>query len=122
MERCEPSIEYLELFGVTVAFLNWLKLFRDNRICLHCDNQAVVHMINNSSSNCKHCMILLRLIVLESMVHNVTAVYVETKKNGKVDALLRLDLKRFWRLSGDNMSRNPTDIPKGFWPIGKIWW
>ena len=47
----QPSIEYLELFGVAVAVLNWLKLFRNKKIVLFCDNQAVVNMINNSTSN-----------------------------------------------------------------------
>ena len=44
----KPSIEYLELFGVTVAVLNWIKLFASRRIILFCDNEAVVHMINGT--------------------------------------------------------------------------
>ena len=68
--KVEPSIEYLELFGVTVAVLNWLKLFKNSKIVLFCDNEAVVHMINNSSSRCKNCMVLIRIIVLESLVCN----------------------------------------------------
>ena len=57
--RYNPSIEYLELFWVTVAVLHWLKLFKNKRIVLLCDNEAVVHMINNTSSSCKNCMVLL---------------------------------------------------------------
>ena len=122
MEICQPSIEYLELFGVAVAILNWIKLFKNKRIILHCDNEAVVHMINNTSAKCKHCMILLRLIVLETMVHNVkvTAHHVGTKANGKADALSRLDMKRFRSLD-DRMNRLPTQIPEELWPIKKIW-
>ena len=69
-ERCQPSIEYLELFAVTVGVLNWLKLFRNKKIVLFCDNIAVVNMINNASSKCKNCMVLLRMIVLEGLVCN----------------------------------------------------
>ena len=58
-EMVQPSIEYLELFGVTVVVLNWLKLFRKKKIVLFCDNMAVVNMINNASSNCKNCMVLI---------------------------------------------------------------
>ena len=29
MEKCEPSIEYLELFALVVGVLNWIKLFKN---------------------------------------------------------------------------------------------
>ena len=124
MDKYEPSIEYLELYAVTVAIMKWLKLFNNKRICLHCDNQSAVHMINNNSSSCKNCMVLLRLIVLEAMVQNVriTALHVGTKENGKADSLSRLDLARFWRISGYTMNRSPSEIPEDIWPISKIWW
>ena len=66
-----PSIEYLELFAVLVGVLNWIKFFCNRRIVLFCDNEAVVNMINNSSSSCKNCMVLIRLLVSESIVRNV---------------------------------------------------
>ena len=120
MKLNEPSIEYLELFAVAV--LNWIKLFRNNRICLHCDNEAVVFMINSNTSKCKHCMKIIRLIVLECMVYNVrvTALHIRTKANGKADALSRLDFKRFRKL-GKNMNELPSQIPREIWPMEKIW-
>ena len=57
-----PSIEYLELFAVLVGVLNWIKLFENHRIILFCDNEAVVNMINGSSSTCKNCMVLIRIL------------------------------------------------------------
>ena len=63
MQENEPSIEFLELFGVAVGVLNWIKFFANKKIALFCDNIAVVHMINNMTSGCKQCMALLRLIV-----------------------------------------------------------
>ena len=80
-QKYEPSIEYLELFGVAVAVINWLKLFKNMKIVLFCDNQAVVNMINNASSKCKNCMVLIRMIVLEGLVCNtgVFAKYVRSK-------------------------------------------
>ena len=94
MNRHEPSIEFLELYALAVGVLNWIKIFKNKRIALFCDNEAVVHMINNASSKCKQCMILIRLIVLEGLVWNVKirAKHVGTKANGKADALSRLDL------------------------------
>ena len=119
----QPSIEYLELFGVTVAVLNWLKLFKNRRIVLFCDNQAVVNMINNTTSSCKNCMILIRMIILESLVVNtrVYAKFVRSKDNGKADALSHLQFDRFRKLSNGLMNRLPTLPPSVIWPMSKIW-
>ena len=121
--RYKPSIEYLELFGVLVAVLNWIRLFENRRVVLFCDNESVVHMINNSSSNCKNCIVLLRLLVAESINMNVRvfAKHVGTKLNGKADALSRLDFDRFRRLSDGSMNDEPSIIPEHIWPLSKIW-
>ena len=120
--RANLSIEYLELFAVTVAVLLWTNKFKDARILLHCDNESVCKMINKCSSSCKNCMVLLRLIVLECLTHNVqiTAEWVATGDNGKADALSRLEFDRFWRLA-PHMDRTPTLLPKDIWLIQKIW-
>ena len=91
--QVEPSIEYLELYAVLVGVLNWIRFFKNKKVILFCDNMSVVSMINNSSSNCKNCMVLIRLLVAESICRNVRvyARHVGTKDNGKADALSRLD-------------------------------
>ena len=119
----DPSIEFLELFAVAVGILNWIKLFQNKRIALFCDNEAVVHMINNTASKCPRCMVLLRLITLEGMVNNIkiSARHVGTKANGKADALSRCDFKRFRKLD-PNMNDQATKIPDAIWPIEeKVW-
>ena len=126
MENMQPSIQYLELYGVTVAVLNWIKHFKNRRIYLFCDNDSVVKMINKSSSRCRNCMVLLRLITLEGLIHNVRifAKHVTSKDNGKADALSRLEFQRFWKLcdeEGSIMDVRPTSIPSQIWPIEKIW-
>ena len=90
-DRVQPSIEYLELFAVLVGVLNWIWRFKNRRIVLFCDNEAVVHMINNSTSKCKNCMVLMRLLVAECILQNVRvyAKHVKTNENGKADALSR---------------------------------
>ena len=65
VKLCDPSIEFLELFGVAAAVLTWIRRFRNSRVYLFCDNISVVHMINNSSSSCKNCMHLIREITME---------------------------------------------------------
>ena len=91
-----------------VGVLNWISLFKNKRIILFCDNEAVVHMVNNSSSKCQRCMNLIRILVLESMIQNVRifARHVGTKDNGKADALSQLDFNRFLRLSGGRNTKN----------------
>ena len=103
--------------------LNWLKLFKNKKIVLFCDNEAVVNMINNNSSKCKQCMILIRIIVLESLSNNarVFARYVRSGDNGKADALSRLNFRRFWSLAKGAMNSEPSDIPKVLWPMSNIW-
>ena len=119
----QPSIEYLELFAVTVGVLNWLRLFRNMKIVLFCDNEAVVNMINNSSSNCKNCMVLIRMVVMEGLVCNtrVFARHVSSKNNAKADALSRLQWNRFRQLANGQMSDIITSIPACMWPMKKIW-
>ena len=122
--KVQPSIEYLELFGVTVGVLNWLRLFKNKKILLFCDNEAVVHMINNTSSKCRNCMILIRMIVLEGLICNtrVFAKYVKSKDNNKADALSRMQWSRFNALKvRDGMNEKPTAIPSNMWPMDKLW-
>ena len=85
----DPSIEYLELFAVTASVLMWGENYCNKQICLFCDNQSVVHMINASSSSCKRCMSIIRRITLASLKWNVRifAKYVKTSENSLADAL-----------------------------------
>ena len=96
----KPSIEFQELLALAISVELWLPLVRNKRICLHCDNQSVVAMVNSSSSKCKNCMYLIRRITLRSMECNtrVFAVYVNTKANYFADALSRNQLPKFWSL------------------------
>ena len=45
-----PTIEYQELFALVAGVLQWLHRFKNKRIRLFCDNQAVASMVNNNSS------------------------------------------------------------------------
>lgn len=120
---CEKNKPSIEIFAVLVGVLNWIKLFKNKRVVLFCNNESVVHMVNNSSSSCKSCMVLIRLVMAESLCSNVRvfAKHIGMKDNGKADALSRLDWKRFWNLADDTMNAAPTEIPDEIWPLGKIW-
>ena len=49
LQKCEPSIAYLELYALTAAILTWQEDLQSMRIIIHCDNQSVVNMVNNTS-------------------------------------------------------------------------
>ena len=122
MEQNQPSIEYLELYAVTVAVLNWIRRYSNKRVFLFCDNMSVVHMLNKSSSTCKNCMVLVRLIVLEGLLRNVRvyAKHVRTEHNILSDSLSRLNFDKF-RKHGPHMEEMSTPIPDEIWPMEKIW-
>ena len=67
----DPSIQYLELYAQTAGILAWINRFKNRRVVIFCNNQSVVHMINNTSSSCSNCMVLIRIIVLYSLIYNV---------------------------------------------------
>ena len=85
----EPSIEYLELYAVTIGVALWVHRFRNRRIYLFCDNLSIIHMLNHSSSSCKNCMVLIRIITLISLKENVRvmALHVKTSRNSIADSL-----------------------------------
>ena len=124
--KFRPSIEYLELFAVTAAVLTWIEKFRNRRVILFCDNKSVVDMINYTTTSCKNCMILVRMIVLKGLMENVRvfARHVEGKKNIFADSLSRNKISYFKELCirhNKNMEELPLEIPIEIWPLEKIW-
>ena len=118
----KPSIEFLELFALCAGIFTWKESLANCRIVVFCDNQAVVNMINKITSSCKHCMYLLRLLVLNGLKYNrrVWAKYVRSRDNGLSDALSRLQLKRFRKLD-PSMAEHPNWIDSQMWPVSKLY-
>ena len=122
MDKQQPSIEFLELYAVVVAVKLWISRFQNRRIILFCDNMSVVFMINRNSSKCKHCMNLIRILVVESMVHNVRifAKHVRSECNKMADLLSRHKFTQFKRLSKGKYDEDFTPIPNDMWPLEKV--
>ena len=72
LQNCSPSIEFLELYALCVTIFTWEDEPRlvNNRVVIFCDNQAVVSMVNDTTSGCKNCMYLLRRLVLNNLKFN----------------------------------------------------
>ena len=122
IERCKPSIGYLELVGVVMAIVTWGHLLKNRRVVMFCDNESVVFMINNMMSSCKNCMYLLRLLTLNNMVNNrrVFARHVAGIRNGLSDALSHLKFQQFWAMVPSGMSKLPCRVTPLIWPISKV--
>ena len=124
IQHCDPSIEYLELFALTAGILAWIHNYRNRRVILFTDNESCMNMVNNNSSSCKNCMVLIRKIVLHSLIHNVRiyARHVSSKNNDISDSLSRFQMARFRRLTKrKNMEKSATPVPESIWPVEKIW-
>ena len=126
ISKCDPSIEYLELFGLVIAVFIWSEQLANNRSVVFCDNQAVVTMVNDTTSSCKNCMVLIRLLTLRCLKFNmrIFARWVKGSENQFSDALSRLQFKRFWHLvekSGRTVNRKPNPLPDMLWPPAKLW-
>ena len=119
----KPSIEYLELLALTAALLTWGHELKNQRVKIHCDNMAVVNMVNTASSSCKNCIYLIRLIVLNNLINNrrVFVLHVRSKDNILSDALSRRQFQRFWNNAPGTMSRRPSTISPLMWPASAIW-
>ena len=115
----KPSIEYLELFAVTIAVTLWASKLANLRVCLFVDNKSMRDMINSMSSNCKNCMVLIRKIVMQRLIHNVRifAKYVSTKDNYFADAILRFQHDRLHylcKINGKDFDPYPVLVPDEF--------
>ena len=121
IEDFDPSISYLELYALVTGVKLWIHRFKNKRILLFCDNQAAVQMVNETTSSCKHCMKLVRILVLESLIHNVRvyAKYIKSKENTASDLLSRMRIREFKQLKS-SWEREPTALPEELWPINKL--
>ena len=101
IKNYEPSIAYLELFILCIRVFVWQEQLSNTRVIVHCDNQAVVEIVNSQMSSCKQSMVLLRLLTLNNLKFNrrLFAQYITTKDNYLSDALSQLQIIKFFQLA-----------------------
>ena len=119
----DPSIEFLELYGVVIAVFAWHQELVNKRIILFCDNQSVVAMLNSSSSSCKFCMKLIRMLTLKSLKHNfrVFARWIRGSLNTESDLLSRQKISTFKEVTNNQMDLFPVKLPTELWPLSRLW-
>ena len=67
IKQWTPSIEFLELYALCVGVFTWQDKFVNRRVTLFCDNESCKYMVNDYTSGCKYCMVLIRKLVLKSL-------------------------------------------------------
>ena len=119
-----PSIEYAELYGLCVAVCIWTPQLRNTCSIVYGDNESVLSMVNHTTSGCKNCMVLIRVIVMKSLEYNfrIFAEHISSEDNKIADSLSRLQFSRFKKLKKRyGLNDNPEPLPNEVWPIEKIW-
>ena len=86
------NIVTLELFPIVLALEIWGDELRNKAIRLHCDNLALVHIINKQTSKEPLTMVLIRRIVLHCLTYNIAfqAEHIPGKINTLADSLSHL--------------------------------
>ena len=95
------DITVLEFFPLLVSLYIWGEKLRNKKILFRCDNSAVVHIINSSTSKSKMVMVLLRAFTLKCLNLNIAfkASHIAGISNVLTDALSRLQIEKFHRLA-----------------------
>ena len=112
------DIAFKELFPIVLSLLLWGSNLANRKVLLHCDNEAVVTIVNKQSTRAKPTMHLIRILVSFCLKHNIVvrAVHVPGLENGIADALSRFQLEKFRSLA-PRADRDPTPIPEHLWQL-----
>ena len=116
IQSSKIDIMYKELFPIVLSLLLWGESFKNSRVVFHCDNAAVVAIVNKQSTPHKLSMGLLRLLVYFCLINNIVfrAKHIPGKSNGIADALSRFQLKRF-KILAPQADKVITAIPSQIW-------
>ena len=92
-----------ELYAIVMSCTTWGDVLRKKRILFHCDNLAVVHIIQNGVCKNSDLMTLVRTLFYICTKYNIecSAVHVVGVLNQAADALSRGHLSKFYSLIPD---------------------
>lgn len=124
IQKSKCSIEVAELIGTCTAVTVWADELKGRRVTIWCDNQAVVHMVNNTTSSCRKCMFLIRHLTLLCMQFGIRVFckYISTTSNRDSDLLSRLKIAAFFQNQEHAVDADPTVLPSSLWPFPQVLW
>ena len=119
----DPSIQYLELYALCMGIFILEEELQNMNLTIFCDNESVQKMVNETTSSCKNCMYLIRLLILNNLRFNrkIWVEHVESEENTLADSLSRMEFDRFWENAPEDMDRFPRNPHKDMWPASKLW-
>lgn len=105
------SIAYKELFPIVLAAHLWGSQWSGHHVCFKCDNEAVVHILNNRTSKIPLIMRLLRKLLLQAANFNFTfkSHHIPGYANSIADSLSRFHWQAFRQLA-PQAEDQPTSI------------
>ena len=112
VKHCSCKTLFIEFYPIVVAVQMFGIKLANKHINFHCDNKAVVQVINKQSCKDPKLMKLTRHLVLTSMQYNIefSASHIPGKINHLPDALSRLQMTSEL-LKQYGMEENPTIAP-----------
>ena len=110
------DITFKELFPIALSVLLWGEQWSNKKIMFHCDNAAVVTIINNQTSKSEATMHLVRLLVAECLYYNISfrSEHIPGLDNSIADAISRFQIYRFRELA-PGADIEPTRIQPHIW-------
>ncbi len=114
------NIAVREIYPILLVIKMFGHKLKHSRVLFYCDNQVVVAAINNQTSRNKHVMILLRQLILELLLKDITfkALYIPTY-DILADAISRFQTPREL-LTRYKMKPAKTETPHSLRPTSFI--
>ena len=82
------NIAIQEMFNILVALKTWASMWKNKNVKIHCDNLAVVSVLNNGKTRDKFLAAISRNIFMEAAHWDITLVI--TYVSGKVNVIANL--------------------------------
>ncbi len=113
-------ISILELYPIVMALNLWGEDLSNSCILFHCDNEAVVHTVNNQSTKNIGLMALIQKLVISCMSFNIVfrAQHIPGCQNITADLLSHSQVKEAHQAS-PLLNQQPDTIPEDLLP-GRI--
>ncbi len=111
------NIATLELYPILVAMHVYVISFKHRKVVFHCDNMAVVHLLNRRSCKCPVLMSLMRRIALKALMCDITfaSTYIASELNVKADYISRFSVSQV-KLKQMGLALYPVPVPEIWHP------
>ena len=112
------NITILELYPIFLLIQVFRAKLTNSRIIFHCDNKAIVEIINKQTSKCARTMKIIRPMVLALLHNNINfqATHIPGKDNIVCDALSHMLVSPQW-MAQQGFMHSPTPIPDAWMPV-----